>query len=95
MEEPSKDGEELYVEGLIEELGLAAARQAALVDQLKARYVGEGSSSAQKDEEIALLRAQLVSAQVEVVSTTAYSRRLADERLALMVEVKRERASAE
>lgn len=36
-----------------------------------------------------------MSAQAEVVSTTAYSRRLADERLALMAEVKRERAAAE
>ena len=95
VEESSKADEELSVEGLMEELGLAAARQAALVDQLKARYAGEGSSSAQKDEEIALLRAQLVSTQAEVVSTTAYSRRLADERLALMAEVKRERAAAE
>ena len=66
-----------------------------MVAQLGTKYAGEGSASAQKDEEIARLRAQLVGAQAEVVSTTAYSRRLADEKLALMAEVKHERAAAE
>lgn len=57
VEEPLKASEELSVGGLIEELGLAVARQATLVDQLKARYAGEGSNSAAKDEEIAQLKA--------------------------------------
>lgn len=54
---------------------------------MKARYVGECSSIAQKDEEIALLKVQLADARAEVESTTAYARRLADEKLSLMVEV--------
>ena len=62
---------------------------------LKARYVGEGSSLAQKDEEIALLRAQLADARADVESTTAHARRLANEKLSLMVEVNRERGEME
>lgn len=80
---------------LMEELGAAADRQAELVTQLKARYVGESSSLAHKDEEIALLRAQLADARGDVESTTAHVRRLADEKLSLMVEMKHERAAAE
>ena len=72
---------------LVEELSRAATQQVELVAQLKASYSGESSRLAQKDGEIILLRAQLASARVEVESTTAYSRRLADERLALLAEV--------
>ena len=53
VEEPLKVNEEMSTQQLMEELGAAAERQAELVTQLKARYVGEGSSLAQKDEEIA------------------------------------------
>ena len=95
VEEPLKPFECLSTEEMMKELSVAAAHQASLVAQLGTKYAGEGSASAQKDEEIARLKAQLVSAHAEVVSTTAYSRRLADERLALMAEVKRERAAAE
>ena len=87
--------EEMSAQQLMDELGAAAERQAELVTQLKARYVGESSSLSQKDEEIALLRAQLADAQADVESTTAHARRLADEKLYLMAEVKRERADAE
>ena len=80
---------------LVEKLSLAGAQQAELVAQLKASCSGESSCLAQKDGEIILLRAQLASARVEVESTTAYSRRLVDERLALLAEVKRERAATE
>ena len=62
-----------------------------MVTQLKARYVEEGSSIAKKDEEIALLRVQLADVRDEVESSTAYARRLADEKLSLMVEVNQER----
>lgn len=87
--------EEMSAQQLMEELGAAADRHAELVTQLKARYVGESSSLAQKDEEIALLRAQLADARTDVESTTAHARRLADEKLSLMVELKRERAATE
>jgi hypothetical protein len=76
---------------LMEELATAAERQTELVTQLKARYVGEGSSLAQKDEEIALLNAQLADALAEVESTIVYARKLADEKLSLLVEVSQER----
>ena len=46
MDEPSKACEDMPAEQLIEELGLVALHQAALVAQLKAKYTGEGSSSA-------------------------------------------------
>ena len=87
--------EEMSAQRLMEELGATAERQAELVTQLKARYVGEGSSLAHKDEEIALLRAQLADARADVESTTAHARRLADEKLSLMVEVNRERGEME
>ena len=57
VEEPLKASEEMSAQELIEELSAAAERQAKLVDHLKVQYAGEGSSSAQKDEEIALLKA--------------------------------------
>ena len=95
VEEPARVDEGMSAQQLMEELGAVAERQAELVTQLKARYVGEGSSLAQKDEEIALLRAQLADARAEVESTTAHARKVADEKLSLMVELKRERAAAE
>lgn len=57
VEELVRANEEVSVQRLMEELGAAAEHQAELVTQLKARYVDEGSSLAQKDEEIAMLRA--------------------------------------
>ena len=49
--------EEMSAQQLMEELCATAERQAELVTQPKAKYVGEGSSLAQKDEGITLLRA--------------------------------------
>ena len=95
VEEPLKVNEEMSAQQLMEELGAAAERQVELVTQLKARYVGEGSSLAQKDEEIALLRAQLADARADVESTTAHARKLADVKLSLMAEEKRERAETD
>ena len=64
-----------------------------LVAQLKARYAGEGSSSAQKDEEIALLKAQLASAHAEVESTNLYAQKLAEEKMSLLARVSQERTA--
>ena len=91
VEEPLKAAEQMSVQQLMEELAVAAARQAELVTQLKVQYVGEGSSLAQKDEEIALLKVQLANVHAEVESTTAYARKLADEKLSLLVNVNQER----
>ena len=95
VEEPLRTSEKMSAQQLMEELGAAVERQAELVTQLKARYVSESSSLAQKEEEIALLRAQLADAQADVESTTVHARRLADEKLSLMAELKLERADAE
>ena len=51
----------------------------------------EEGSLAQKDQEIALLKAQLADARKEVESTTAYARKVADERLSLLDDVNQER----
>ena len=66
---------------------MAVARQDTLVAQLKALYACEGSCSAQKDEEIALLKTQLASAQAALESSTTYSKKLADERLSLLADL--------
>lgn len=95
VEEPVRANEEMSAQQLMEELCASAERQAELVTQLKARYVDEGSSLAQRDEEIALLRAQLADARADVESTSVYARRLADEKLSLMAELKHERADAD
>ena len=92
VEEPLKEAEEVSAQQLMEELAAAAKRQTELVTQLKARYVGEGSSLALKDGEIALLKAQLADARADVESTTAHARKLTDEKLSLMVEVNQERS---
>lgn len=87
--------EDMSAQQLMEELCATAEHQAELVTQLKARYVGEGSSIAQKDEEIALLRAQLADVRADVESTSVYARRFADEKLSLMAELKHERADGD
>ena len=94
LDEPSKAFEDVPTDQLIEELGLSAAYQATLVAQLKAKYAGEGSSSAQKDEEIALLKAQLASAHAEVESTNQYAQKLAEEKMSLLARVSQEHVAA-
>ena len=78
-------------EKLIEELSLATLHQATLVAQLKAKYACEVSRIARKDEEIALLKAQLASAHAAVESTNAYAKKLADEKMSLCTQVSQER----
>ena len=93
VEEPLKASEEMSVQELMEELSVAADRQAKLVAHLKVQYAGEGSSSAQKDEEIALLKAQLASAQAKVGSTSVYAGKLANEKMLLLAQVNQKRAA--
>ena len=57
VEEPLKAAEQMSAQQLVEELAVAAARQAELVTQLKTQSVVEGGSLAQKDEQIVLLKA--------------------------------------
>lgn len=50
---------------------------------------------AQKDAEIAQLRAQLAGARAEVLSATSYAQQLTDERVSLMAKVNEGRAEFE
>ncbi|GJU00532.1 hypothetical protein Tco_1110870 [Tanacetum coccineum] len=82
------------VNQLVEEFDTVTAQQAALVAQLRARFANERSQSIQKDEEILLLKAQLVDAQAEAESSRSYAQHLAEEKMALLVKVEQERADA-
>ena len=93
VESSSKACKDVSTEQLIEELSLAAAHQASLVAQLMVKYVGEESTSTQKDEEIALLKAQLASAQAVMESTNVHSKKLSDERISLLAQLSHERAA--
>jgi hypothetical protein len=80
---------------VVEELSVVAARQAELVTQLKAQAVVEGGSLAQKDEQIALLKAQLAGAQAEVLASAEYARKVTDEKLTAQAELQRERGEVQ
>ena len=80
---------------LVEELTVVAARQAELVTQLKANAVVEGGSLAQKDEQIALLKAQFAGAQAEVLAAAEHANKVTDEKLTVMAELQRERGETQ
>ena len=79
----------------MEELSVVAARQAELVARLKAQAVVEGYGLRQKDEQIALLKAQLAGAQAEVLASAEYARKVTDEKLTALAELQRERGEAQ
>ncbi|GJY31433.1 hypothetical protein Tco_0414928 [Tanacetum coccineum] len=81
------------VDQLVEEFDTVTAQQARS-GQLRARFSNERSQSIQKDEEILLLKAQLVDAQAEAESSRSYAQHLAEEKMALLVKVEQERADA-
>ena len=91
VEEPLKAAREMSAQELVKELAVVAARQAELVTQLKAQSVVEGGSLAQKDEQIALLKAQLAGAQAEVLAATEHSKKVTDEKLIAMSELQHAR----
>ena len=80
---------------LVEELAVVAARQAELVTQLKAQAVVEGGNLAQKDEQIALLKAQLAEAQAEVLAADERAKKATEEKLTVMAELQRERGESQ
>ncbi|GJS04771.1 hypothetical protein Tco_0321279, partial [Tanacetum coccineum] len=86
--------EGMPVDQLMEEFDMVTAQQAALVAQLRARFSSERSQSVQKDEEILLLRTQLVEAQAEAESSRSYAHNLVEEKMALLVKVEQERANS-
>lgn len=92
VEETVKVAGELSAQQLMEELAAAAECQTELVAHLKRQYVGESSSLVQKNEEIALLRAQLANARVEVGSIKAHAEKVTDEKLTVMAELQHARS---
>ncbi|GJU78940.1 hypothetical protein Tco_1276010 [Tanacetum coccineum] len=82
------------VDQLVEEFDTVTAQQAALVAQLRAWFANERSQSTQKDEEILLLKAQLVDAQAEAESSRSYAQHLARENGTAWVKVEKKRADA-
>ena len=77
---------------LMDELAATAARQAELVAQLKEKYVGESSALAQKDEELARLRAQLANAQAELEASRAYAEKIAGDKVSMLADLRYARA---
>ena len=90
VEEPLKAVAQMSAQEVVEELSVVAARQAELVTQLKAQAVVEGGSLAQKDEQIALLKAQLAGAQAEALAAAEYAKKAIDEKLTALSELQRE-----
>ena len=91
VEEGVKVAEDVSAQQLLVELAAAAERQTELVAQLRTRYVGESSTIAQKDEEIARLRAQLAEAQAEVESVKAHADKVTDEKVNMLTELQHAR----
>ncbi|GJR04406.1 hypothetical protein Tco_0527390 [Tanacetum coccineum] len=86
--------EGMPVDQVMEEFDMVTAQQAALVAQLRARFSSERSQSVQKDEEILMLKAQLADAQAEAESSRSYAQNLAEEKMALLVNVEQERTNS-
>lgn len=91
VEETVKVTGEMSAQQLMSELATAAERQTELATQLKTRYIGESSILAQKDEEIALLKAQLADARAEVGSVTEHAKKITDKKLCVMAELQHAR----
>lgn len=88
----NREGKAKVVDGgeaqqLMDELAATAVRQAELVAQLKGKYVGESSALAQKDEELARLRAQLSDAQGKLEASRVRAEKITHEKLSAMAEV--------
>ena len=91
VEEPLKAAAQMSAQELVEELAVVAARQAELVTQLKAQSVVVGGSLAQKDEQIALLKAQLAEVQAEVLAATEHAKKATDEKVTALSELQHAR----
>ena len=80
---------------LVDELAGVAARQAELVTQLRARTVVGGDNLAQRDEQIAQLKAQLAEAQAEVLAADERTKKATEEKLVVLTELQRERGESQ
>ena len=74
---------------LLMELAAAAERQTEVVAQLRAQHVGESSAI---DEENACLRAQLAKAHAEAESAKAYAKKIAQDKVSMLADLRYARA---
>lgn len=74
---------------LLMELAAAAEHQAEVVAQLRAQHVGESSAI---EEENACLRAQLAKAHAEAESAKAYAKKIAQDKVSILADLKYARA---
>ena len=86
--------EEMSTERLLDELSVAAKRQATLVAQLAERRAGESSLMKQKDEEIFLLRAQLADEKARAEAASNEAKESAVKKEVVLAELAKERAEA-
>lgn len=86
--------EKMSTERLLDELSVAAKRQATLVAQLAERRAGENSLLKQRDEEIALLRAQLTDERAKAEAASHEAKEFAVKSETAVAELARERDEA-
>ena len=92
VEKGAKVAEGVSAQELLVELAATAERETELVAQLRAQYVGESSAVAEKDEEIARLRAQLAEAQAEAESAKAHADKIAQDKVSMLADLKHAKA---
>ena len=84
-ENAEKGAKGISEQELLMELAAAAERQTEVVAQLRAQHVGESSVIA---EENARLRAQLAKAHAEAESAKAYARKIAQDKVSILADLK-------
>ena len=72
---------------LLMELAATTERQTELVAQLRAQHIGESSVIAEKDGEIARLRAQLGEALAEAESAKAHAEKIAQDKVSMLADL--------
>ena len=93
MKKGAKVAEGASAQELLMELAATAERQTELVAQLRAQHVGESSVIAEKDAEIARLRAQLGEALAEAESAKAYAEKIAQDKVSMLADLRHAKGS--
>ena len=87
-ERGSKAAEGASAQGLLMELAATAEHQAELVAQLRAQCARESSAIAERDAEIARLRAQLSGALAEAESARARAEKIAQDKVSMLADLR-------
>ena len=87
-ERGAKVAEGASAQELLMELAATAERQTELVAQLRAQHVGESSIIAEKDGEIARLRAQLGGPLAEAESAKAHAEKIAQDKVSMLADLR-------